>query len=661
MIVAGDKKQKRQTLSGFDSLAKLYNLPEKKEKEEKKDWDKIARDMENNRRQRGRGPGNGQGRRTVNDGGNRRDDSHHGGAPATPTRATATAPYNFVSLPKEAMPSALDQGLDWEKMEDSERREKFRAYIQSQGKNSGFIDLTIKTLNPCFIGGNAEESFAPAGTPILPGSTLRGMTKNLFKVITCGTMRGGEDFNDRHLYFRCIMAPKSMPQLTRLHDHYVSMMTTKNKEGDVVKKAKGGFLIRKMPGSHYFICPAEIVSVKRKEYEYARGYVPKDSKVDWDKDKKKAYILTGTLGKKPFIRSLCKTDWNTEYEVPENVIKEYLEDKNRRGVNLLDEKSNNVLTGGKAKAFTGRDDVDFVAPCFFIREKEVVTSFGHGRSYRLPYETKIGDHVPDGLSGNLVDYSDAVFGRKELWGSRVFFEDGAAEGKVAKQPAYAVKPLLSPNPTSFQLYLEQKKGKFPEHWDENPNSVIRGYKFYWHQKINEEWHDPAPKMNEKITHRITPIAPGTVFKARIRFSQLSDTELGALCKVFSLGSPDKVAFKLGQAKSLGLGSVRIDAALSLEKTDSYASLLTETGWVDTCQKADMKPFVEAYEASLGKHREAYERCCKELALLLDWSRADKQDWKDKIASMSGDVQAGTVDRRFVDRALLPKAEEVAAR
>lgn len=119
---------------------------------------------------------------------------------------TATAPYNFVSLPQ----GVLTSPIEGDAMSDAERVENYRAHVLAKGRLSGRIDLEIKTLTPVFIGtgvdaGNAVENFfAPTGIPILPGSSLRGMIKNLFKIVTCSAMRAGEDYHDQVLYFRTL-------------------------------------------------------------------------------------------------------------------------------------------------------------------------------------------------------------------------------------------------------------------------------------------------------------------------------------------------------------------------------------------------------------------------------------------------------------------------
>lgn len=131
----------------------------------------------------------------------------------------ATAAYNFIPFTRTVLASPLDA-----------MRTDFRGYIQSQETYSGTLALELSNETSLFIGGdqkNDEELFfAPDGKPRIPGSTLRGMVRNLFKIITAGTMRRDEDFTDRHLYFRCIMAPNGMPQLKELNAYYEQRMVS---------------------------------------------------------------------------------------------------------------------------------------------------------------------------------------------------------------------------------------------------------------------------------------------------------------------------------------------------------------------------------------------------------------------------------------------------
>jgi hypothetical protein len=54
----------------------------------------------------------------------------------------------------------------------------------------------------------------------------------------------------------------------------------------------------------------------------------------------------------------------------------------------------------------------------------------------------------------------------------------------------------------------------------------------------------------------------------------------------------------------------------------------------------------------------YKKMMNELYAMMDWNNTQKKNWQQKIKMMSGDVQTGTVDERYVKRAVLPTALEV---
>lgn len=170
----------------------------------------------------------------------------------------------------------------------------------------------------------------------------------------------------------------------------------------------------------------------------------------------------------------------------------YRDDKNRNGLDLL--KVDNRKKGTDREQFLkGAEKFDYIVPCFYVEENGIVSHFGAGPYYRIPYRESIGDHVPRALKEEQIDFADAIFGNKECWSSRIFVEDCYLDNdkSVLEKEDYA-KILMGPNPTSFQFYLNTDEYKNPQHWDSETD--IRGYKFYWHKK----WIGKALKIKMKI-------------------------------------------------------------------------------------------------------------------------------------------------------------------
>lgn len=559
----------------------------------------------------------------------------------------ATAPYNFVSLPQ----GVLTAPFDGEAKNDEERVANYRRHVMAPGRLSGRIELHLETLTSLFIGAAGEEFFSPRGTPVIPGSTIRGLVKNLFKIVTCGAMRGDqEDYEDRVFYFR------TMAESDRgMRDLYTNEMSALHRDPSSGKcsaktKADPGYLIRQISDRRYYICPTEF------EVKADFGRETMTNQVRWD-DPCEGWVscYTGGMRGKESHTVHHAGRWGQRIPVSDETIAAYRDDKNRTGVDLLGGKV--AKKGAEAASFTGDPNIDFVVPCFYKKEKNAVSHFGFGRFYRIPYHQRVHDHVI-GMGTEAVDYADALFGRRALWGSRLSFTDAVPEGEVKREEAAYPKVLNEPKPTAVQLYLEQKKPSLA-HWD-TLGVPIRGYKLYWHQKNGTDWRNPEQTVSDVNPKRIRPVRSGSVFTGSIRFEGLSEEELGALLKVFRLGG-DTLCCKMGKGKSIGLGSVRITAKLSLvEMEDSYRTMFDDKGdWYRAEREADMASYIAAFDREMKERlsKPVYERWAKaqeELIHLLDWKNTEIAGWEKKTAQMSLEDPAKPFSKRWI----LPTAREV---
>ncbi|SHF14875.1 TIGR03986 family type III CRISPR-associated RAMP protein [Schwartzia succinivorans] len=627
--------------------------------------------------------------------------------------ATATAPYNFIPLPNSILPAELDDYRKKIFSGNKEERAAFKEFILNKGKNSGYLKLDFETKTPLFIGGNetnGEESFAVGDDTILPGSSIRGMVKNVFKILTCGAMRPKEDITPRHLYYRCLMA-NDAPCNVGLCNHYKEKMTSTDSEGSVRKNAKPGFLV-KLRGD-YFIYPmreGKIHSILIKDYQDEYSSTIRKSHVEWDNDK--AICVTAVLdeeglktkeeidafieetpadersalGKqyfKYFIFSEIDKSEAHRIQVPDEVIEEYKGDKNRRGVNLLSDKKadTNIKRKRDARKVLDVEGIESIVPCFYIENNGRVSAFGHGQSFRIAYDSSVTDAVPRQLQESTIDFADAVFGlsdEKASWASRVHFDDAVPEGDVKKSDeADYSHVLVQPNPTSFQLYLKQDDDKQLMHWD-SEGATIRGYKFYWHTKNGDgtSWkaNEYEQKLGGKVLHKIRPILAGNRFTGKIHFHNLSDVELGALLRVFSLASDknkEDIAFKLGQGKSIGLGSIHVDATkLYLEDKKVAKVLFDEHGWVNSSAEKDMGPFIKSFESYVREKKltASYEAVLNGLRMAMDYAATELPDMKAATELLKSTYKLRRNGRisvspngKFKNRNILPDMKTVLSR
>ncbi|MGH7968244.1 MAG: TIGR03986 family type III CRISPR-associated RAMP protein, partial [Limisphaerales bacterium] len=212
---------------------------------------------------------------------------------------------------------------------------------------------------------------------------------------------------------------------------------------------------------------------------------------------------------------------------------------------------------------------------FFLRDGSgTLVFFGRAQMFRLPYQQRPIDLVPDKLRlATDIDYAEALFGfvrtrqqldelgikapqgdKRRAYAGRVSVTDATLQPDqtniwLAENFNTAITPkiLATPKPTAFQHYLTQQypdNKKSLNYYDSNSpddKPVIRGHKLYWHRGLGtdqgltlEQIHDaikePAHVPPGDTQHtQFKPLKPGVTFSFRVHFENLSEAELGALC------------------------------------------------------------------------------------------------------------------------------------
>jgi CRISPR-associated protein (TIGR03986 family) len=340
------------------------------------------------------------------------------------------------------------------------------------------------------------------------------------------------------------------------------------------------------------------------------------------------------------------------------------------------------------------DDNYYGEPVHFVPKDngEEADFFGRAQLFRVPYERSPRESLPRAHSdASIYDYAEALFGfvrtgdvhkdfrdrggTEDEWEKRAeHYEQGgrgrAYAGRVTVTPAATMpgqgdvraerpivpKILSTPEPTTVQHYLVQTSdrkeniktyddaGGYDNAGDDrsDPETALRGHKLYWHQgnvSLDDIEESNPSELDYDDSQRtyIRPVTPETRFRFRVRFDNLSEAELGALCWALRPeGDPDVMHearadegapapseedlpdtgyfHKLGMGRPLGMGSVQLDATLHLtdrtgDHTGRYCALFTETGdsgecrWHDaTCRatEEDRADFRDAFEEDLRK-------------------------------------------------------------
>lgn len=587
--------------------------------------------------------------------------------PSTP----ASASYNFVRLPSHVIPAEFYDG-NFEGV-TKDVMDAYRDHVTQTGTHTGYIDLTITTETPLFIGGPSKqedttplEFYGGQKNPTIPGSSLKGMVKEIFKIVTASSFRpyqrgtGLGDFEDRYLYFRDIASA-----IKPLKEYYASRMMNpiKNGAGLSTPKATPGFIIQ-TANNEYYAVPSV---AKKIYYEAEKELVAKQRtpSIDWTHTYVNVHV--GAMrSKRTFMRITKPCNFDKRIPIPQSCIESYADDKNRGTLDLLDKKTGK--SGEAAKEYTHSTDVKFVVPCYFTEKDGVVEHFGHGRYYRIAYDLKISDHLPNSLErhNNGVDLCDSVFGYGDNWAGRVSFSDAHVQGTLKMCPSDYPHPLMGPNPTSFQLYLNQDVDDHNtyNHWG-HEHASLRGYKMYWHQPLEKakNWTRTVEEKEIKGTRKIRPVDRGVTFTSRIHFERLSDVELGALLMSLNLdkysGGQRRTYYKLGMGKSIGFGSIKLNTEVTIFDNNSrYAALFENDAWNTGKSTTKSEEYVKAFttyrDDVLGADKPAYNAMLDDLYMMMDWNIANgpnaAKKWTDGISMMT--IKNNKMDERIKYRSKL---------
>lgn len=233
----------------------------------------------------------------------------------------------------------------------------------------------------------------------------------------------------------------------------------------------------------------------------------------------------------------------------------------------------------------------------------------------------MGEHAPCDSLDRLCP-ACALFGTVGGEGikGRLRVTDARAEAPV-KPVAHTLQILAEPRPSSFEFYLRRPRAaEKPTYWNYDyfgvrekteteegtvertryrdlENATPRGRKFYWHGRTAPD-RDRKDHMNQ--TMEAAPA--GTRFTFRIYFDRVSGEQLGDLIWLVCLGenrSDGKYQYKLGHAKPLGYGSVKMVVKDCVTRT-VREDLTTSTRHIDVpvCPPCSFDTGSKTFEAIL---------------------------------------------------------------
>jgi CRISPR-associated protein (TIGR03986 family) len=239
---------------------------------------------------------------------------------------------------------------------------------------------------------------------------------------------------------------------------------------------------------------------------------------------------------------------------------------------------------------------------------ETVCNIALAKVARLRYRHAIGDLLPEHLKPSeqyeKLDIASRVFGwvkatptedrkARVAYAGRVRFSHAVLiedKGIYADEMPLAI--LGAPKPTTSLFYLRKKEGEWSEEERKKPGAastigydgpnLLCGHKVYRHhgEALNRLEYERAGRRRDHQNRSVRGVrAPGNVFEFTIDFHNLAPVELGSLLWTLNLSSDEGCLFRLGYAKPLGFGSVKLSVEqVELLDLSSRYNSLSVSGW-----------------------------------------------------------------------------------
>jgi len=516
--------------------------------------------------------------------------------------------------------------------------------IPFEDAHSGTLTVKLKAHSSVFVRNGApkkpkedqekqhEPSFSQAnGQYFIPGSSLKGMVRNVLEVMTFSKMGNKvddttfayRDFHNTDLY-NIIEITKGVQSGWLSKDKFGKYWVDKcgspgrvrfdeiakffNKDfASFFNKDKDGFRFESDNAEHksakfkytLFKEEGEQIGVvvtrapapppeKTNRYDLREKYniVSRgdDGEVFKDEDRKGIIVFTGQPSariepddEKPSGKIYEFIFWepiipNKREQISEKVIEDmkcaYLDSKNKK-------EQSEDWKYWKQKLESEEKKI----PVFFHEDNNSkITSIGLSFLYKYAYKYRVSELIGQDKK-DLPDFSEALFGfikgdkYEEGLKGRVHFGHAFAIADTTYPDAEASEVLSSPKASYYPNYIRQtniKNGKVDRYNTfMDVSTQIAGWKRYPVHR-NGVTHNPKPSSaSEDVLVKFTPLKSGAEFEFKIRYHNLKKVELGALISALTFHITPNTFHSLGMAKPLGYGKVSLQVVNELVKQNDY--------------------------------------------------------------------------------------------
>lgn len=550
----------------------------------------------------------------------------YGGQPAP----EVTAAYNFVPTSTEVIRP------DWQQWVSHD--------LPLEDGLCAELDITVHAHTPLLVGGSRGEggqvSFHshPDGVPAIPGSSLRGMLRNVLEIATFSRL---SLMDDRWLSLRDLRSPTYRGQMTATegnvhrakaqagwlrfeegqwkvypcdHGRVSHHVLSRDLQVDVQRAYRSNNeYCRTVPWKYGLFRGKLQVVVSAEEWNRGPQTYPSENaplKLSYrrlfgvrekpqfvvDGEVECRLVLTGQPGPGP------GTDRDGKFRSGKD--KEFLFSVMSSAEPVVVDA--NVwrafvqVHGGASRAGASawewyqkeKPFGELGVPVFYLSDGAGgIRALGLAQMFRLAFDKSLKGYtgqsqtVPEHLP---FDFAQTLFGwvgsnpDDESLKGRVSFGDCRLvnENRVAPPDFCRPTVLASPKPSYYPTYVDQSGQGGGRRTLLDGGAKLSGWKRYPAHRVDQVTSVPAaPAGTQDMTSQLRPLDKGRKFKGRVRVHNVSPVELGAVLWALEWGDNPALRHGLGMGKALGLGQVSI-------KVDSMSARTNRIGG-EAPSKADL--------------------------------------------------------------------------
>ncbi|TKF38523.1 TIGR03986 family CRISPR-associated RAMP protein [Vibrio sp. F13] len=454
--------------------------------------------------------------------------------------------------------------------------------------HSGVIEYTLINKTPLCVGSDKDANgvvkFArdPLGHPIIPGSSLKGMIRNVLEIASFGKF---SSVDNKRFSFRDILSRKG---------NYLTNVIAKN-------TVQSGWVKFDSVENEWKFTPCSFVKVSHKEIKLSLKKEIKNSnssigkyhsfplnnsvsaRITEPKGKQRNRwaegLAIGGEGNLVFTNMRIpgkgdRADYEFSYyfypkhNAESQVVTQQVFDLFDNHTSVEDEIDG--IKWNQVSYLQSHQHSDKGIPVFALIKKHssTVHSLGFAKMSRVTFKHSIHEMIESTnkahLSDAYFDFPEVMFGTLRDKGlglkSRVMFSDAISEG-WNESALYPSNPIIlsEPKATFYPAYIEQNKNESGYRDYDSDNGALSGYKRYIAKSPKQVGLESNVKDNDKVAQRIELAPVGKSFKGRVVFHNLKTVELSALLWCLNL---KKSNHQLGHGKPMGAGLVSISPRIS---------------------------------------------------------------------------------------------------